>query len=287
MIAIGRTSKLLLAACVLTTFLALIPASAEACSESNRHRASKVPSTNGRPPILIGDSTSILAAGKLARLGIDADAHGCRQFSEGLAMISRRRNARSLPHVVILALGANGPIQNSQITRALRIVGPDRVLALVTPPKAGASAAAMRRAARRKPNRVLLVDWARISSHHGNWFDGDGLHPGHTGASAFARIVKQTVAPYAFANVKKLRLPKTSKRSEFCGKIHFGGKRLRVYVVRGDERSTCTGALAVAKRPLMRRSSGWRFYDLRAAKAGPWEWARLNPKRKTLIAVTR
>ena len=202
-------------------------------------------------------------------------------------MISRRRHRRALSHVVILALGANGPIQGSQITRALKIVGPNRVLALVVPPKSGASAAAMRRASRRNPNRVLLIDWARISSRHGGYFDGDGLHPGAVGATAFARIIKTAVTPYGFARANKLRLPKTVKSSKLCGKIHRGGKRFKVYLVRGDERSTCDGAMTIAKRPITRKYAGWRFYDLRVAKVGPWQWARFNPSRKALIAVTK
>lgn len=287
MLATAAAPRYLILTCVLLAGFALQPSLANACGEANRAPAHKTPSTNGKAPYLLGDSTSILAVRKLARLGIEADAHGCRQFSEGLSMMSRRRHSHSLSHVVILALGANGPIQDSQINRAAKIVGPDRVLALVTAPKSGASAAAMRRAARRKPNRVLLIEWAGISSHHGGWFAGDGLHPGHAGASAFARIVKQAVTPYGFAPAKKLRLPRTVKRSKFCGRIHRDGQRFKVYLVRDDDRSTCTDAMTVAKRPMMRKYAGWRFYDLRAAKAGPWQWAQLNPSGKALVAVTK
>lgn len=283
----ARTAlRILLSLSVVSAAMATNVGSAAACGEVKHSRAHRTPSVAGRPPLLIGDSTSILAAPKLARLGIEADAHGCRQFSQGLQIISSRRHSHRLPHVVILALGANGPIRYAQISRALRIVGRGRVLALVTPPKAGASASAMRREARRRPNRVLLIEWAGISSHHGGWFDGDGLHPGYPGAGAFARIIKRAVAPFAFPPVRRLHLPRTAKKSKDCGVISRGGYRLRVFLVRGDDRSTCAGAIAVARRPALRRDSRWRSFDLRAAKAGPWQWARTNPKRGALIALT-
>jgi len=60
-----------------------------------------------RPPLVIGDSTMIFAAPLLAGRGFEADAHGCRQFSAGVAMLRARRHAHTLPRVAILALGAN------------------------------------------------------------------------------------------------------------------------------------------------------------------------------------
>lgn len=260
---------------------------ASACGEVAHHRAKYVPHQASRAPLEIGDSTSILGAPKLARLGIEADAHGCRQFSQGLQILSSRRRAHRLPHVVILALGANGAIQDSQIKRALRILGRDRVLALVTPPKSGMSAAAMRRAVRRNPQRVLLIDWARYSSRRGGIFAGDGLHPGYHGAGVFARMILRAVEPFAFPPLRRLRLPRTASGRKDCGPLHQGGRLLRVWILRGETHITCTGARTVVRRPPLQKDRRWQPYDLRAADRGAWKWAYVKPGGSVVIGAAR
>lgn len=88
--------------------------------------------------------------------------------------------------LAVLALGANGAIGGEQISAALRVVGRHRVLGLVTPRNSPVSAGQMRRAARRHPDQVLLIDWVAFSAGHGAWFAGDGLHVNGAGASALA-----------------------------------------------------------------------------------------------------
>ena len=108
---------------------------------------------------MVGDSTLILAAPKLGALGLEADARGCRQFTAGVALLRQRRDAGTLPRVVVLALGANGPISDSAMGAALKAVGRNRVLALVTARRSPASDRQMYAAAHRHRNRVLLIDW--------------------------------------------------------------------------------------------------------------------------------
>jgi hypothetical protein len=165
------TTAALVGFCVLAAW----PASATACGELRHARAHKRAGRVGRAPLLIGDSTSIIAAPILGQLGVEADAHGCRQFGQGLQMLQARRHTHTLPHVVALALGANAPVSGAQLSGALRIMGPSRVLALVTPRRSGFTNTSMHRAARRHPDRVLLIDWVRFSAGHGTWFAGDGL----------------------------------------------------------------------------------------------------------------
>src|SRR5439155_20367329 len=101
--------------------------------------------------------------------GFEADARGGRQFAQGVAMLAARRHARTLPPVAILALGANGAIAPGQIASALRIVGPHRVLGLVTARRSSVSTGRMHRAAHHRPDRVLLIDWVAFSAGHGGW----------------------------------------------------------------------------------------------------------------------
>ena len=80
----------------------------------------------------------------------------------GIDLLRARRRAGTLPAVAVLALGANGAIGERAIRRALRVIGPFRVLGLVTPSRVGSgSTAAMRRAARRHPDRVVVTRPAR------------------------------------------------------------------------------------------------------------------------------
>lgn len=259
-------------ALVVLGFLTLLASPALACNEARHSSAKSRPGHLGRAPLAIGDSTMILAAPSLGRLGIEADAHGCRQFSAGLSMLAQRRRAGTLPAVVILALGANGPIASGQIASALRILGRTRVLALVTPKNLSASRGRMHAAARAYPNRVLLVDWASISGRHPGWFDGDGLHPGYAGAAAFARLIRRGVAPVAFPPVKRLKVPRRARGSKACGTIRRAGRRARVYVIRGRSRMRCRTARALARRPVLRTGPAWRSYDWRRVPRSTWQW---------------
>ena len=210
-------------------------------------------------------------------------------------MIAARRHARTLPAVAILALGANGPIAPGQIASALRIMGPHRVLGLVTARKSSVSTARMRRAARRHPDRVLLIDWVAFSAGHGSWFGGDGLHVNFAGASAFARLVRRSVAPFAFPPVRALHLPRRAGNAKRCGVIHRFGHPLRVYVVRGRQRVMCRRARALMRRPPLRAIRNWQRYDWRRTQqralglgvraARPQGDRRSDRRTLTLLAV--
>jgi hypothetical protein len=189
-----------LAAAALALTISATPAQAY-CGETNLQHAKRTRSAHGSAPLVVGDSTLLIAANKLAGRGISADAMGCRAFDAGLAILSARRHARDLPRLAVLALGSNGTVSGTQIGRALAITGPRRVLGLVTPVNNASAAAAMKRAARRHPQRVLLIDWAKRSAGHGSWFI-DGLHPSYPGAGAFAHLIEQRLRPMA----RKLRL---------------------------------------------------------------------------------
>lgn len=184
-------------AAVALALTATAPAPAHAaCGESVVEHAKRTRAAHGTAPLVVGDSTSLLAAPKLAARGISADAMGCRQWDTGVAILSAHRHDHTLPRLAVLALGANGDVTGTQIGRALAITGPRRVLGVVTPVNSPSTQAVMRRAARRHPKRVLLIDWARHAAGHAAWF-ADGLHPSHPGAGAFARFIAERVQPQA------------------------------------------------------------------------------------------
>src|SRR4029079_13293962 len=63
-----------------------------------------------RPPLAIGDSSMLLALPALARVGYKVNARGCRQFAEGLRLLRQARRGHQLPHLVVLALGADASV---------------------------------------------------------------------------------------------------------------------------------------------------------------------------------
>jgi hypothetical protein len=168
------------------------PAAEAACGGVQHFQPTKL-RRPGAPPLAVGDSVMLGAAPQLRRRGFEIDVRGCRQMSEGLALLSARRASGTLPDVVVVALGTNWTVTTGQIRAALRILGPDRVLGLVTPPEVGGVAssdqAVMRAAGRRWKLRVKVLDWVRASARR-SW-TWDGMHLKPTGAVAYARLLSR------------------------------------------------------------------------------------------------
>jgi hypothetical protein len=150
-----------------------------------------------RPPLAIGDSTMIFALPSLAAEGYNANARGCRQFPEALTLLDGLRRGNALPHLVVIALGANGSVTDADVSRALAILGPSRQLVLVTPREAGggsgSDAVTVRAEARLHPGRVHALDWVVYSAGHPSWFQPDRLHLTFTGARAFALLLARAL----------------------------------------------------------------------------------------------
>jgi hypothetical protein len=153
------------------------------------------------PPLAIGDSTMLLALDRLAAVGFDANAHGCRQFPEALALLNERKREGRLPHMVVIALGGDGEVTHTDIGLALGILCCTRLLVLVTPRELGGgsngNAVVEHEEYRRHRNRIRLLDWVAYSAGHGDWFQPDGLHLTTSGAAAFTGFLKRAM-PYAY-----------------------------------------------------------------------------------------
>lgn len=255
------------AACVTGLLAAAAPASA--CGY-RRHAAPRHQVRDERAPLIVGDSTMIFAAPVLGRLGIEADAKECRQFTEGIDMLGARRRAGRLPRVAILALGANGPISRGDVERALSAIGPGHVLGLVTPRNLSSVASVMRRSARERPARVRLIDWVARSAGHGGWFAGDGLHVNFTGARAFADYVRRAIAAAIDVPPQSLDVPRDVDGAKHCGTLHRFGKLLAVHVLRGARKMTCRRARALARRPPLQTIANWSVYDRPGTGRPPW-----------------
>jgi hypothetical protein len=139
----------------------------------------------------------LLALPALARVGYKVNARGCRQFSEGLSVLRDARRRHRLPHLAVLALGADASISAGQIVQAKKVMGPKRKLGLVTPRELGGGesndARVIRNAGQRDPAHIKVLDWVRYSAGHDSWFQPDGLHLTFSGAKAFARLCKKLI----------------------------------------------------------------------------------------------
>ena len=170
-------------------------------------------STPGGPPLAVGDSVLADAVPLLAREGFQADGMVCRQMSQGLELLKQR--AGNLPHLVVLALGTNGEVSAAQIQTALQILGPSRILALVTPHGSvvPSSPQVIRSAAERHPGKILLLDWDRLVKNHPDWLAPDGVHlGGSAGITGFAELLSRAL-PYSNGSAAAVPAPEPSEQS--------------------------------------------------------------------------
>ena len=84
-----------LAALALTGLLLAAPSAQAGCG--GVETAAPKRKVASRPPLAIGDSSMLLALPALARVGYKANARGCRQFAEGLAVLRDARRHHRLP----------------------------------------------------------------------------------------------------------------------------------------------------------------------------------------------
>ena len=172
--------------------LVAAPAAHAACGGVERSGPGKraVP---GRAPLAIGDSVMLGAVDEVAAVGYEVNVRGCRQMSEGLRVIAGKRRAGKLPALVVVALGANWQIEPGEIRRALQIMGPGRVLGMVTPREDSRDQRVIYAAGRRHRGRMVVLDWAAYTAGRPEWFADDGLHLGAGGAQALARLLRRAL----------------------------------------------------------------------------------------------
>jgi hypothetical protein len=188
-----------LAVLVLGLLWSTPPAAHAGCGGTQiRHTTSR--RNTGRPPLVIGDSVLLGAMKETTAAGFNLNTRGCRQWGEGMHVIRGYKRAGHLPHLVVMELGTDWSVSVRQIRAAMALVGPKRVLGLVTPREVGgydgSDAANMRKVAKRFPDRTVLLDWVSHTRGRGRWFQPDGIHLTFAGADGFGAFLK-TALPYA------------------------------------------------------------------------------------------
>jgi hypothetical protein len=93
-----------------------------------------------------------------------------------------------------MGLGTNWTVTGDDIRAALRAIGPERRLGLVTPRELGGEPSSdqvvIRQAAERWPDRVEVIDWAAASDGRDAWVYDDGVHLRPAGARALAQLMR-------------------------------------------------------------------------------------------------
>jgi hypothetical protein len=149
----------------------------------------------GSAPLALGDSVMLGAAWRLTRAGFEVDTLCGRSPRAGLEVLRRRRHKGTLPEIVVVALGTNAPMTSRDIAAMLRVLGPRRKLMLVTLMRSGRpiGGGPMRRAARRHPARVALIDWSTLARRNPRWLWGDGTHLRPAGLPGYTRLIHRAV----------------------------------------------------------------------------------------------
>jgi hypothetical protein len=278
-----RTLSLCLAGALVTLCgSATTPAAAQdPCANIKVGAPHRVPG-RPRPPLVLADSSALLAVAPLVHLGIEANARGCRPLSDAVSIMRARARTHTLPRVVVLVEGADGGINRALLRRALRLVGARGRLGLVTTTVPASAAAAMRAFHRRHPTRTVLIDWA--ASGIPQRYGGDGLHIGYAGEAALARFIARRVRPFTPPRTT-IRFPSQPAAANDCGKVHARRRLLQVLVLRGRSRITCAHArkLATAKSPVTLRH--FHYYDWRFLGRPPWKSVFVRNDRRVVVAT--
>lgn len=170
---------------------------------------SKIDQPDPIAPFVVGDSVTVPAGDFLGEKGFAVNAVACRTFAQGLEVM----RGRSLPDLVVIALGSNAAVSGAELEAALELVGPFARLMLVLPKELGGGAdpdgRLMRAFAEAHPDQVTILDWPEYSAGQDGWFAPDGLHVTTDGARGFAQMITEAVE---FAPVKPVDPPPKPRR---------------------------------------------------------------------------
>jgi hypothetical protein len=131
--------------------------------------------------------------------GINVNASVSRQWSDGESLLQTLKTEGQLGADVIVGLGTNGPITDSDFDNMMSILGgASRVVFVnvhVDRPWQDPNNAVLANGATRYPN-VDVADWATLAAQNPQWFGTDGTHLAidGPGADALASLVASTLS---------------------------------------------------------------------------------------------
>ena len=143
--------------------------------------------------LALGDSVMLGAATQLAADGFTVDAVESRAFVNGLDTVQQLQSQGRLGDVVVVHLGTNGPISNSDMTAMMEALAavPQVLLLTVDVPRdwTAGNNGLIYDTANTYPN-VSLLDWAGLDdSCPGDCFYSDGFHLRPDGQTYYAALI--------------------------------------------------------------------------------------------------
>jgi hypothetical protein len=131
--------------------------------------------------------------------GINVNAAVSRQWSDGVQILQELKASGLLGAEVIVGLGTNGPITDSDFDAMMQVLnGASRVVFVnfhVDRPWQDPNNTVLVDGALRYPN-VFVADWATLAAQNPQWFSSDGTHLAidGPGATALATLIASTLA---------------------------------------------------------------------------------------------
>ncbi len=130
--------------------------------------------------------------------GIAVNASVSRQWSDGESILQTLKADGRLGADVIVGLGTNGPVTDTDFDNMMAILGgASRVVFVnvhVDRPWQDPNNAVLASGATRYPN-VVIADWATLAAQNPQWFGADGTHLAidGPGADALASLIASTL----------------------------------------------------------------------------------------------
>ena len=144
--------------------------------------------------LALGDSVMLGAARELHRQlkSVEVNAAVSRSFGAGVQILKTRRAAGTLPNIVVIHLGTNGPISRRQFDQAMVVLKDVKLVVFVNVkvprPWEAYTNKTLHENVGRYPNTVL-VDWRANSLEHSEYFWRDAIHLRPDGAKAYTALI--------------------------------------------------------------------------------------------------
>jgi hypothetical protein len=146
----------------------------------------------------IGDSIGVGITPYLQKFypNLTVDAKVSRQFSEAKSIVSSLLQSGKLGPTVVIQLGSNGTIRESDMRKVIELIGSDRKIVFVN--------VQVPRTWCEGDNKVIskvcldytntiIADWYGASINNSGYFYKDGVHPNKTGATAMAQLIADAI----------------------------------------------------------------------------------------------
>ncbi len=147
---------------------------------------------------LIGDSIGVGLTPylKMHFPNLYSDSKVSRQFSDAKSIVPQLLQAGKLGPVVVIELGANGTIRESDMRKVIELIGSERKIVFVNVqlPRSWCAGnnATLSKVCLDYTN-TIIADWYSASINKSSYFYSDGVHPNKAGATALAQIIADAI----------------------------------------------------------------------------------------------